>query len=82
MTSPNIQKYLFDLHGYLVIEDVLNADEVAELNRLIDKSGHTIHGGGVRHAPRRRRGEKRERDSSNGDRPSRRCSITRRSCPY
>ena len=30
------QQYLFDLNGYLVIEDVLSASEVAELNALID----------------------------------------------
>lgn len=30
------QQYLFDLQGYLVIEDILSADEVATLNRLID----------------------------------------------
>ena len=41
MTTPDTQKYLFDLHGYLVIEDVLTAEEVSELNRLIDESGHT-----------------------------------------
>ena len=41
MTSPDTQKYLFDLYGYLVIEDVLTAEEVSELNRLIDESGHT-----------------------------------------
>ncbi|MCY3810461.1 MAG: phytanoyl-CoA dioxygenase family protein [Gammaproteobacteria bacterium] len=29
-------QYLFDLNGYLVIEDVLSAAEVAELNALID----------------------------------------------
>jgi len=32
------EKYLFDLRGYLIVEDVLNADELAELNRLIDDS--------------------------------------------
>lgn len=32
-----LEKYLFDLQGYLVIEDVLDAGEVAELNRLIDE---------------------------------------------
>ena len=29
----DVEKYLFDLRGYIVIEDVLNADEVTELNR-------------------------------------------------
>lgn len=31
-----LQQYLFDLQGYLVIENVLDAAEVAELNQLID----------------------------------------------
>ena len=31
-----LQQYLFDLQGYLVIHNVLGAAEVAELNRLID----------------------------------------------
>ena len=30
------QQYLFDLQGYLVLEDILSSDEVATLNRLID----------------------------------------------
>jgi len=30
-------RYLFDLQGYLVLEDVLEGAEVAELNRLIDE---------------------------------------------
>lgn len=36
MNDLELQKYLFDLQGYLVIEDALGADEVAALNRLID----------------------------------------------
>ena len=31
-----LQQYLFDLHGYLVIHDVLKPAEVDELNRLVD----------------------------------------------
>ena len=31
-----VERYLFDLHGYLIIPDVLSPAEVAELNRLID----------------------------------------------
>src|SRR5688572_9283807 len=31
-----LQQYLFDLQGYLVIPDVLGTTEVAALNRLID----------------------------------------------
>ena len=30
------QKYLFDLQGYLILENVLGPDEVVEINRLID----------------------------------------------
>ena len=35
-SDRELQQYLFDLQGYLVIPDVLGAAEVAELNRLID----------------------------------------------
>ena len=41
MSSLNVQQYLFDLHGSLVIDDVLTCQEVSELNRLIDESGLT-----------------------------------------
>jgi len=34
----DVEKYLFDLRGYIVIEDVLNADQVTDLNRLIDEN--------------------------------------------
>ena len=34
--GQELQQYLFDLQGYLVIHDVLGAAEMAELNRLID----------------------------------------------
>ena len=36
MDELELQQYLFDLQGYLVIENALSQDEVAELNRLID----------------------------------------------
>ena len=32
----DLDKYLFDLRGYMVVEDVLSADEVSEMNQLID----------------------------------------------
>src|SRR5215831_17142008 len=35
-SDRELQQYLFDLQGYLVIHDVLGMAEVAELNRLID----------------------------------------------
>lgn len=35
-TDREMQQYLFDLQGYLVIENVLDAAEVATLNQLID----------------------------------------------
>ena len=35
--ATELQQYLFDLRGYLVLEDVLDRYEVAELNALIDK---------------------------------------------
>lgn len=31
-----VEKYLFDLRGYMVVEDVLGEAELAELNRLVD----------------------------------------------
>ncbi len=37
MYDLEMQQYLFDLNGYLVIENALSADEVADLNRLIDE---------------------------------------------
>ena len=37
MNNLEMQQYLFDLNGYLVIENALNPDEVATLNRLIDE---------------------------------------------
>ena len=49
----DVEKYLFDLRGYIVIEDVLNTDQVTELNRLIDENhpgvnedSHKKHSGG------------------------------------
>src|SRR3989442_4028137 len=35
-SDQELQQYLFDLQGYLVLHNVLGAAEVAELNRLID----------------------------------------------
>ena len=35
-SDRELQQYLFDLHGYLVIHNVLKPAELAELNRLID----------------------------------------------
>ena len=37
MPDLELQQYLFDLNGYLVIENALTPAEVAELNRLIDQ---------------------------------------------
>ncbi len=31
-----VERYKFDLQGYIILEDVLNRDEVAELNHLVD----------------------------------------------
>ncbi|MEM7034628.1 MAG: phytanoyl-CoA dioxygenase family protein [Chloroflexota bacterium] len=36
MSSLEMQQYLFDLNGYLVIENALSAEEVTTLNQLID----------------------------------------------
>jgi hypothetical protein len=32
----DVEKYRFDVQGYLIVEDVLSPDEVAQLNRLLD----------------------------------------------
>ena len=37
MEDLEMQKYLFDLQGYLVVEDVLNPQELKTLNTLIDE---------------------------------------------
>ena len=37
MSDLQLQQYLFDVQGYLVIENVLNAEELAALNRHIDE---------------------------------------------
>ena len=37
MNDLELQQYLFDLNGYLVVENALSAEEVATLNRLIDE---------------------------------------------
>lgn len=37
MDDLEMQKYLFDLQGYLVVENVLNQDEINTLNNLIDQ---------------------------------------------
>ena len=36
------EKFLFDLRGYLVIEDVLSPDEVAIANEAVDRHAHLI----------------------------------------
>jgi len=37
MSDLQTQQYLFDVQGYLVVENVLDSDEVAELNERIDE---------------------------------------------
>lgn len=39
----DVEKYLFDLRGYLIVEDVLTPDEVATLNQLIDTNHPGVH---------------------------------------
>lgn len=36
------EKYLFDLNGYLIVEDVLSPDELARANDAIDRRAHLI----------------------------------------
>ena len=37
------ERYLFDLWGYLVVEDVLSEAEIAKLNDLIAQRNHPEH---------------------------------------
>lgn len=37
MDDLHMQQYLFDLQGYVVIENALDTDDLAELNRLVDQ---------------------------------------------
>ena len=37
MSDLEMQQYLFDLQGYLVVEDVLSTEEIATFNELIDQ---------------------------------------------
>ena len=37
MNDLELQQYLFDVQGYLVIENVLSPEELAALNQLIDQ---------------------------------------------
>ena len=34
-----VERYLFDVRGYLVVEEVLSPEEVEAINRLIDSQG-------------------------------------------
>ena len=37
MSDLEMQQYLFDLQGYLVIEDVLSKEEIAIYNELLNQ---------------------------------------------
>ena len=37
MSDPELQQYLFDIQGYLVVENALSPEEVAALNALLDQ---------------------------------------------
>ena len=37
------EKYLFDLNGYVVVENVLNAEEIGRGNEAIDRHAEQIH---------------------------------------
>ncbi len=56
MYDLQLQQYLFDVQGYLVIEDVLSSDEIATFNRLLDENevpepGQTQRFGSAPHGP-------------------------------
>ena len=39
-----LDKYLFDINGYMIIENAIDQDEITELNRLIDAQNLTEPG--------------------------------------
>ena len=44
MNNLELQQYLFDVQGYLVIENALGQEELAALNQLIDQARTTYTG--------------------------------------
>ena len=48
MCDLELQQYLFDLQGYLVIDEALSANELAQLNELIDRQDLPIPEKGLR----------------------------------
>ncbi len=38
------ERFLFDLNGYLMLEDVLTGEEVAAANQAIDRHSHLLAG--------------------------------------
>lgn len=39
----DLEKYLFDLRGYLIVEDVLTSDQIKEMNTLIDEHSSELN---------------------------------------
>ena len=37
------ERFLFDLHGYLVLQDVLTPEEVAAGNAAVERHVHLVH---------------------------------------
>ena len=55
MNDLELQQYLFDVQGYLVIENALGQEELAALNQLIDqaRTAHTGKGSKIWQCTRR-----------------------------
>ena len=73
-----MQKYLFDLNGYLVVEDVLSADQVTALNEIFARQEYPTDSSIFAYAG----GVHRVRAFSPGDDLSSTSSVIQRSCPY
>ena len=66
MSDLELQQYLFDLQGYLVIENILTPTEVVTLNQLIDQQHLPTPDKQIKIRPCGRRGTGRARIFSLG----------------
>ena len=56
------ERFLFDLNGYLMLEDVLTSEEVAAANQAIDRHSHLLRDRrlGLAHTSKRPQGLDRQ----------------------
>ena len=43
-TDQQLQDYLFDLHGYLHLENAVSEKDVQEMNQWVDNHWEYVHG--------------------------------------